>query len=221
MNVVKRIRKSLGKWIIIPIVKKYISQERSITIDDISLKIPIGVFHPTLYFSTKYLFQWLENQDIKEKEVLELGAGSGLLSIKMAKMGANVTASDISKNACDCIVGNAKRNNVSIFTIHSDLFDSFSEKTFDLILINPPYFPRNPQTEAENAWYCGENYEYFEKLFTQLSKYLTPSGKAIMVLSEDCNVLKISSLAISHGLFWQQIDQKKIRFEMNYLFEIK
>jgi release factor glutamine methyltransferase len=101
------------------------------------------------------------------------------------------------------------------------LFDSFSEKTFDLILINPPYFPRNPQTEAENAWYCGENYEYFEKLFTQLSKYLTPSGKAFMVLSEDCNVLKISSLAISHGLFWQQIDQKKIRFEMNYLFEIK
>jgi release factor glutamine methyltransferase len=95
MNVVKRIRKSLGKWIIIPFVKKYISQERSITIDDISLKIPIGVFHPTLYLSTKYLFQWLESQDIKEKEVLELGAGSGLLSIKMAKMGANVTASDI------------------------------------------------------------------------------------------------------------------------------
>lgn len=213
-------RKILGKWVLIPFFQNYLSQERKVRVGDISLKIPVGVFHPTLFLSTKFLFEFIDSQFIENLKALELGAGSGLLSIAMAKRGATVTASDISEKACAAIQENGLTNDVSIEVIHSDLFDDFTDRQFDIIVINPPYYPRNPQNEADQAWFCGENFEYFQKLFDQLKHFLTKNGRAIMVLSEDCDILKISQLAAQFGYLWKQVAQKKSWGEWNYLFEI-
>lgn len=213
-------RKILGKWVLIPFFQNYLSQERKVRVGDISLKIPVGVFHPTLFLSTKFLFEFIDSQFIENLKALELGAGSGLLSIAMAKRGAVVTASDISEKACAAVQENGLINDVSIEVIHSDLFDAFEERKFDIIVINPPYYPRYPQNEAEKAWFCGENFEYFQKLFDQLKHFLADNGKAFMVLSEDCDILKISQLAAQFGYVWKQVAQKKSWGEWNYLFEI-
>lgn len=220
MRFSKYARKILGKWVLIPFFQNYLSQERKVRVGDISLKIPVGVFHPTLFLSTNFLLEFIDNQSIDNLSVLELGAGSGLLSIAMAKRGAMVTASDISEKACAAVQENGLANHVSIEVIHSDLFDAFEERKYDLIVINPPYYPRDPQNEAEKAWFCGENFEYFQKLFVQLGDFLTKNGRAIMVLSEDCDILKISQLAAQFGYVWKQVAQKKSWGEWNYLFEI-
>lgn len=220
MNVLKQGRKLFGKWIGIPATKYYLSQDRKVKVGDISLKIPVGIFHPTLFLSTLFLLEFVENQSIENLKALELGAGSGLLSIAMAKRGAMVTASDISEKACTAVKENGLINHVSLEVIHSDLFDDFGERKFDVIVINPPYYPRNPQNEAEKAWFCGENFEYFQKLFAQLADYLSENGVAVMVLSEDCAMIEISRLATEAGYHWKQIAQKKKGGEVNYLFEI-
>jgi release factor glutamine methyltransferase len=220
MNVLKQGRKLFGKWIGIPAMKYYLSQERKVRVGNIFLKIPVGVFHPTLFLSTLFLLEFIESQLIVNLKALELGAGSGLLSVAMAKQGATVTASDISEKACAAVQENGAANHVFIEVIHSDLFDAFGERKFDIIVINPPYYPRNPQNEAEKAWFCGENFEYFHKLFTQLADFIAENGAAIMVLSEDCAMDEISRSAIEAGYDWKQIAQKKKGGELNYLFEI-
>ena len=220
MNVLKQGRKLFGKWIEIPATKYYLSQDRKVKIGNISLKIPVGVFHPTLFLSTLFLLEFVDSQQIENLRILELGAGSGLLSIAMAKRGATVTSSDISEKACAAVQENGLINHVSFEVIHSDLFDDFGERKFDIIVINPPYYPRNPQNEAEKAWFCGENFDYFQKLFVQLADYLSENGAAIMVLSEDCAIDEISRFAKDADYDWKQIAQKKRRGELNYLFEI-
>ncbi len=109
---------------------------------------------------------------------------------------------------------------VKLEVIQSDLFTDISWQQFDLILINPPYYPKNPVAENEYAWFCGEDFDYFQKLFFQMKRFMKEESKAIMVLSEDCNVEVIESLALQNGFKWNMIEQKKIWFEKNYLFEI-
>jgi len=73
-----------------------------------------GVFHPGLFFSTKLLIEYISEYDLNDKNILELGAGSGLISVYCAKLKANVTASDINPIAVENINQNAKLNSVNI-----------------------------------------------------------------------------------------------------------
>jgi release factor glutamine methyltransferase len=220
MTTLRNIYKTLSGWLLIPMTKYYLSKERKVRIDNIQLVIPAGVFHPTLFSSTKILLDFINGQSIKNLKTLELGAGSGLLSIKMERCGALSTASDISKLACDTIKRNADINNVLVEVIHSDLFDNLANRKFDLILINPPYYPKDPKNDAEKAWFCGRNFEYFDKLFYQMVNFVESNGCAIMVLSEDCDISRINRLAIKGGYLWQQILKTKDKGEWYFLFKL-
>ena len=216
----KGILKKISYFILFPFFKKYSNKKRKLTINGIQLNVYAGVFNPRLHYSTKFLLSWLVKQDIVGKHMLELGCGSGLLSIQAAKQKAIVTATDISEAACLCSKENILMNKVEINVYQSDLFMDIPWQQFDWILINPPYYPKNPVAENEYAWYCGEEFEYFEKLFFQMGKYMNNESKAIMVLSEDCNVDKIKSIALKNKFNWNLIVEKKIFFEVNYLFEM-
>lgn len=213
------------KSIIHPILKKlsdyYLSKPRNFRHKGISVKVLPGVFHPGLFFSTKIFIDFLESENIKGKKVLELGAGSGLISIFCAIKNADVTASDISPVAINGIKENATDNVVELKVVLSDLFDNIQIDDFDLILINPPYYPRNPENVDGNAWFCGDDFQYFRKLFHQLSKSANQELIVYMILSEDCQIEKIMSIANENGLVSQIVYSKKVKFEDNYIFQFK
>ncbi|MES1181663.1 MAG: methyltransferase, partial [Flavobacterium sp.] len=119
-----------------PVVEAWIDTERSFRYKQVHLKVFPGVFHPGLFYSTKLLLRYLEKFDLRDKTVLELGAGSGLLSIVAAGKKAKVTASDISQAALKNVALNSKMNHVEIELIGSDLFDRIPKQVFDFILIN-------------------------------------------------------------------------------------
>ena len=73
----------------------YSAKERSYSYKGIKLKVFPGVFHPGLFFSTKILLEYLSKLDLKNKTVLELGAGSGLISVYCAKQNANCNRNEI------------------------------------------------------------------------------------------------------------------------------
>lgn len=78
----------------------------------------------------------------KTCSVLELGTGTGAISIALAteKTHWNITAVDISKPALLVARNNAKRHRVQNITFkHSNWFKSIPKQTFDLIISNPPY----------------------------------------------------------------------------------
>lgn len=107
---------------------------------NIRLEIPPQVFHPGFFFSTGLLLRYILTLPLQGKRFLELGAGSGLISIQAAKKGAIVTATDINPVAIDCLRRNCDQNNVTAEIILSDLFAVIPEQPFDIIAINPPYY---------------------------------------------------------------------------------
>lgn len=216
MNLTKKILFS----ILSRVYKIYSSKERSYNFDGMIIKIFPGVFHPGFFFSTKFLISHLKYYKLKNKNILELGAGSGMISVFCAKNFAEVTASDISKTAVENIIANAKLNNCNITAIHSDLFDSIPNKNFDFIIINPPYFPKDASTESELAWFCGGDFQYFEKLFKQLPDYLFPETIVLMVLSEDCSIKTIEAIAKKNNIEIKLKDRRKFFGEENFIFQL-
>ena len=187
---------------------------------NIRLEIPPQVFHPGFFFSTGLLLRYILTLPLQGERFLELGAGSGLISIQAAKKEAIVTATDINPIAIECLRRNCEQNNVKTEIILSDLFADIPEQSFDIIAINPPYYKKQPQTMAEHAWYCGEKGQYFEQLFATLGKYMHKDSIVLMVLSEDCDIPMISELASCYNFSMQKKLTKSSAWEHLYIYQI-
>lgn len=217
---VRRLLKRILYPVLRPLFEWFLSSSRGFSWKNIQINVEPGVFHPGLFISTKILLDFLSGKDLSGKKFLELGAGSGIISVFAAKQGATVTASDISQAAVSNIRNNATYNDVQITTIHSDLFAAFPEEKFDIIVINPPYYPRTPQSEKEYAFFCGEEFEYFERLFKDMPEYTASDSVIWMILSEDCDIQRISRIAANSGHRMEEIFRKKRWGEWNYIFQL-
>jgi len=179
------------------------------------------VFNPGFFSSTKLLLRSIGQERFQNKRFLELGAGSGLLSIYAAQNGASVVASDINPIALGTIESNAEQNCVEIETVYSNVFDRIEPQVFDFIVINPPYYKRNPATIKDYAWFCGENGEFFEDLFASLNAYTNDDSLVLMVLCDGCDIPMIKELANENRLSMRCVYSDKTVIEMNYVFKIE
>jgi release factor glutamine methyltransferase len=202
------------------IARIYTSKEREFSYKGITVRVKPRVFHPGLFISTKILLSFVDSLTLLNKSFLELGGGTGVISILAAKKNAVVHSSDMSSLAIDNIEVNAVLNNVDIRIYKSDLFKEIPQQVFDLIIINPPYYNKDPENEEEYAWYCGSNFEYFHSLFHSLSQYINENSQVFMILSEVCDIDKIKAIGNESGFLWEIILQKKIWGEENYIFRI-
>jgi len=216
----RRLVKYISAWTVQPWIRKRMTRSSMYTYKGVRLFIPAGVFHPGYFFSTKFLLQHVLTLDLSNRSLLELGAGNGLISITAAKHGAHVTASDINSKALEAIVENARENNTVVETVYSDLFENMHNRDFDLIIINPPFYPQNPRNDLERAWYAGEDHLYFRSLFQQLPAYITSKTIVRMILSEDCDISRIQTLANAEGLTMSVSEKKRIFREWNMIYSI-
>lgn len=202
-------------------IKWYLSKPRNFSYKNITIIVLSDVFHPGFFYSTKMLLEFLNHQDINKKKFLELGCGSGIISVMAAQKGAIVTASDINTKAIENVLLNAKKNQVEINAVHSNLFNHLQKKIWDWIIINPPYYHSDPVTEAEYAWYCGREHQYFESLFLNLSNHIHTETQVVIILSEVCDLEKIFSIAARHNFYFEKIAEKKVWVDgKNYLYKI-
>jgi release factor glutamine methyltransferase len=170
--------------------------------------------------STRNLLTFLKKMELKDKSLLDLGTGSGILALYAASKGAIVTASDISQQAADNSVYNSKKNHLGINIIQSDLFDHIKHLKYEIIAINPPYYPKNPEKESDYAWYCGDGFEYYHKLFKQILAYLNPDSLAILSLADTCDINKIQHIAGIYSSHLELVEQKNYLWEKQFIFRI-
>jgi len=210
------------KKIIFPIAKlafnTYHLKQRSYTYQGIEVAISSDVFPPHFTISTKILLDFIKPLDLENKTFLELGCGSGIIALFAASKGADVHATDINKIALEALQEAAIKNELKLTVLYSDVFEALENKDFDYIIINPPYYPKKPKNVKEQAWFCGENFEYFEKLFSQLQTHLAPN--TLMILSEDCEIKHIKKIALKNNLTLTCLLKKKVAAEKNYIFNI-
>jgi ribosomal protein L11 methyltransferase len=86
--------------------------------------------HPT----THLCLEWLTEQNLAEKSVLDYGCGSGILAIAAKKLGANpVIGVDIDEQAVTASHYNAAQNQTEIAFFNAT---QFSGQTFDFVVAN-------------------------------------------------------------------------------------
>lgn len=131
----------------------------------------------------------------KNIKVLDLCTGSGAIAIAIkkyaedAKKQIEVYASDISEEAIKIAEKNAKRNDVHINFILSDMFQKMQEKDFDIILSNPPYIEtqtisslsKEVQYEPHMALDGGEDgLEFYRVIAENAHEYLNENGSILL-----------------------------------------
>ncbi len=106
-----------------------------------NLKIRVfgAVYEPAE--DTFLLISALEKLNLKNNAALEVGTGSGIIALILARRAKTVLAADINPEAVECAKENAKRNKITNIEFReSDLFENIRGR-FDLIVFNPPYLP--------------------------------------------------------------------------------
>ncbi len=136
------------------------------------------------------LIREIRDYKLEHGDFLEIGTGAGPIALALKKYfpNANVTATDISEEALDLAVENAKQLKVDVEFLQSDLFDKVPEKKFDLIVANLPYVPTQKLAfvseqildwEPMIAIEAGEDgMLYITPFLEQISKYLKKDGVA-------------------------------------------
>ena len=107
--------------------------------EKITLKIDPGMaFGTGSHETTSLCLEFLQNIDLKDKRVLDVGCGSGILSQAAVLLGApSACGCDIDEAAVSCAVANAKLNNLtdSVRYYKGDLLDAVDGK-YDVVIAN-------------------------------------------------------------------------------------
>ena len=198
-NDTKRSVKGFFAFILVPLTRRYLKSDRTAYAGGLRLEVPAGVFHPTLFPSSRMLWTYLAKASLRDRSLLEIGCGSGVLSIKSALQGARVTAIDISPLAVNATRRNAGAHRVDMTILQSDIYENLPAQPFDWVVVNPPYYRGAPRNVEEYAWRCGEQMEYFEHLFGGLGRFTHAQSEVIMSLTGNSEVEVIQSIAGKSG----------------------
>ena len=96
---------------------------------------PGGGFGTGSHSTTKLCLQWLENNNIKNKTLIDYGSGSGILSIAAKLFGAkHVVGLEIDPKAIDNAIQNSKINNLNIPFFETNKFNI--DYKFDILIAN-------------------------------------------------------------------------------------
>jgi len=163
---------------------------------------------------TYFLLDCLEKEANggKIKKALEIGTGSGIISILLADRIEKVTAVDINPEAVKYAKAAARKDKVkNVRFIESDLFENVKGK-FDLIFFNPPYLPGKGE-----KCLCGgkRGQKVTERFLAEAAGHLNKGGKAIVLLSSFNDVEKLTK---KYGL--EKIAEKKLWFESLYCMKM-
>ncbi len=153
-------------------------------------------------------FLFAENLDVpKGAQVLDVGTGSGILSILAAEKARNVLTIDLNPYAVQCAKENAKINHMleKMSFMQADLLTALNENAkFELILFNAPYLPA-AENETDSwigrSWAGGINgRQVIDRFISQAPSHMKTKGRILLMQSTLANVEETINKFVELGL---------------------
>ena len=150
-----------------------------------------GVYEPAedSWMVCKYLPEELGS-------VLEIGCGSGIISIHLAKRGNTVTSVDINPKAIKATTFNANQNQVNIEVLEGDMFEKVKGRKFDFIGCNSPYLPPTEEYNDPELALAVEGgptgSEFTIELLSRAEEYLKTGGNIYLIISSKMKNLNVN-----------------------------
>lgn len=159
------------------------------------------------------LAETVANEIGSEGLVLEVGTGSGFVAEYVHdETNARVLAADLNPHACR----QARERGLDV--VRADLVSPFEDSVFDAVLFNPPYLPREPDSERDDwmevALTGGETgREVIEAFLDDVGRVLHPEGAVFLLVSTLSDVEKVVSYAGERGFSAVALRDESFPFE--------
>lgn len=155
----------------------------------------------------------------QEDRAIEIGCGRALISRGVAPKVRSILATDINPHA----VRFAREYGLE--AVRADLFRGI-EARFDLVIFNPPYLPTSERERIE-GWL---NYaldggttgrDVISRFLKDLKKHLSPTGRALLLVSSVTGLDEVKEMARSEGLEATEEASDRCFFEQLYVIKLR
>lgn len=152
-------------------------------VGDLQLLIVPSVFNPRLLRTGEFFARVIAGHRLgADRDVLDLGTGSGICAIAAGRHARRVVAVDINRAAVRCATVNAQINSVEqrVECRAGDLFAPVTGERFDVVFFNPPFAFGEPRDARDCAW---RSTDVALRFAAQLDGHLAADGRAYLLLS--------------------------------------
>jgi methylase of polypeptide subunit release factors len=174
-----------------------------------------GVYFPTRFEHLQLFDNWLKRYDGPKKSAIDVGIGSGILSLQLMKHGFQKSfGTDLNPNAIVGLRESMKGTKlaVKIALDYGHLFGKWTKPT-ELIVFNPPWLPASHDLgRLDDAIYYND--KLFPEFFEEAKKRLLPEGRIVLLFS---NLGQITNVTKEHPIEKELADGA--RFELDRFFK--
>ena len=170
-----------------------------------------GTYFPTRFDHLQLFDNWLKRYEGPKKSAMDVGIGSGVLSLQMIKYGfQKVFGTDTNPNA---IIGLAEfmgdtKLSRKIELDFGHLFGKWEKQT-ELIVFNPPWIPEPHDFDRVDEAIYYDN-KLFPDFFAGAKQRLLPEGKLVLIFS---NLAQITNVTKEHPIEKELADGGRFQLE--------
>ena len=157
-----------------------------------------GTYFPTRFDHLQLFDNWLKRYKGAKKTAIDVGIGSGVLSLQLMKHGFQKSfGTDTNSNAIiglqKSMEGTKLARKIEIDFGH--LFGKWEKQT-ELIVFNPPWLPASHELgRIDEAIYYND--KMFPEFFEEAKKRLLPDGKIVLLFS---NLAEVTNVTKEHPI---------------------
>ncbi|MDC0056590.1 bifunctional 2-polyprenyl-6-hydroxyphenol methylase/3-demethylubiquinol 3-O-methyltransferase UbiG [Alphaproteobacteria bacterium] len=149
--------------------------------------IPDGKFkilHEITPLRIKYILKMINQKQIKDLEILDLGCGGGLTCEPLARLKAKVTGVDFVKQNIEVAKNHAKISKLQINYIHEDLDSLKIKKKYDIVLLLEIL----------------EHLDNWKNIILKIKKILKPNGLLVISSINKTSLSKIFAIFVAENI---------------------
>lgn len=184
-----------------PYLEKVIAHTEPYDVDVFGKPITVfpGVMSPKYDWAGLFMIDAIPH-DFSGLDVLELGAGSGLVSVFVGLRGArSVTATDVNPIAVENTRFNLEKFAIpNALALLSDVFTQVPPRKFDSIIFNLPYHDGIPANDLEKG-VIDADYNALTKFFAGVGAFLRDDGMMYVGFSRSGNIKRFRAEMEKNG----------------------